>query len=47
VIAEGVETQKQYDLLKEWGCDAGQGYLIGRSMKEAQATQWLKGKLGV
>ncbi|MBA3814188.1 MAG: EAL domain-containing protein [Alphaproteobacteria bacterium] len=47
VIAEGVETHKQYGLLKEWGCDAGQGYLIGRSMKETQATQWLKGKLGV
>lgn len=45
VIAEGVETQKQYDLLKEWGCDGGQGYLIGRSMKGIEATQWLKGKL--
>jgi EAL domain-containing protein (putative c-di-GMP-specific phosphodiesterase class I)/GGDEF domain-containing protein len=47
VVAEGLETRKQYDLLKQWGCDAGQGYLIGRSMKEPEATQWLKGKLGV
>lgn len=45
VIAEGVETHKQYDLLKQWGCDGGQGYLIGRSMKGAEATQWLKKKL--
>lgn len=45
VIAEGIETQKQYDLLKEWGCDAGQGYLIGRSMKGIDATLWLKEKL--
>lgn len=45
VVAEGVETHKQYELLKEWGCDAGQGYLIGRSMKGPDATQWLQKKL--
>lgn len=45
VIAEGIETRKQYDLLKQWGCDGGQGYLIGRSMKGIDATQWLKEKL--
>lgn len=45
VIAEGVETHKQYDLLRQWGCDGGQGYLIGRSMKAIEATQWLKDKL--
>jgi EAL domain-containing protein (putative c-di-GMP-specific phosphodiesterase class I) len=45
VIAEGIETRKQYDLLKQWGCDGGQGYLIGQSMKGIDATQWLKEKL--
>jgi diguanylate cyclase len=45
VIAEGIETRKQYDLLKKWGCDGGQGYLIGQSMKGIDATQWLKEKL--
>jgi EAL domain-containing protein (putative c-di-GMP-specific phosphodiesterase class I) len=30
VIAEGIETEKQYNLLKEWGCDYGQGYLFSR-----------------
>ena len=30
VVAEGVETQKQYDLLKELGCDRSQGYLMNR-----------------
>ncbi|HUX79366.1 MAG TPA: bifunctional diguanylate cyclase/phosphodiesterase [Alphaproteobacteria bacterium] len=42
VIAEGVETHNQYDILKKWKCDAGQGYLIGRSMKADEATKWLK-----
>lgn len=46
VVAEGVETHKQYELLKEWGCDAGQGYLFGKSLTSINATQWLRKKLG-
>jgi EAL domain-containing protein (putative c-di-GMP-specific phosphodiesterase class I)/GGDEF domain-containing protein len=42
VIAEGLETRNQHDLLKEWGCDIGQGYLFGKSMKSKDATDWLK-----
>lgn len=45
VIAEGVETYHEYNLLTEWGCDAVQGYLIGKAMKEKEATSWLKEKL--
>ncbi|SFF26845.1 diguanylate cyclase (GGDEF) domain-containing protein [Paenibacillus algorifonticola] len=30
VIAEGVEYVKQYELLRGWGCDYMQGYLLGQ-----------------
>ena len=30
VIAEGIETKAQLDLLRAMGCDEGQGYLLGR-----------------
>jgi EAL domain-containing protein (putative c-di-GMP-specific phosphodiesterase class I) len=30
VVAEGIETQPQYDYLKELGCAMGQGYLMHR-----------------
>ena len=29
VIAEGIETQAQYDFVKDLGCDYIQGYLVG------------------
>lgn len=34
VIAEGVETEEQFETLKEMGVDAVQGYYIGVPMKE-------------
>ncbi|WP_424768684.1 putative bifunctional diguanylate cyclase/phosphodiesterase [Paenibacillus sp. sgz302251] len=32
VIAEGVEYEKQYELLREWGCNYVQGFLLGKPM---------------
>ena len=32
VIAEGIETQDQYDILKQIGCDYGQGYLFSKPL---------------
>ena len=28
VVAEGIENREAYDMLAEWGCDEGQGFLI-------------------
>ena len=33
VVAEGVETQSQYDLLKTIGCDQVQGFLLSRPVR--------------
>lgn len=35
VVAEGVEQQTEADLLKQFGCDQGQGYLFARPLPEA------------
>jgi EAL domain-containing protein (putative c-di-GMP-specific phosphodiesterase class I) len=41
VIAEGVETQAQHDYLHRQGCDAYQGYLLGRPMPLADFNRRL------
>ena len=30
VVAEGIESERAWFLLREWGCDEAQGYLIGK-----------------
>ena len=41
VIAEGVETQQQLDVLKSLACDEIQGYLVSRPLSAAQAVKLL------
>jgi diguanylate cyclase (GGDEF)-like protein len=38
VVAEGVETDAQRVLAEAFGCDLGQGYLLGRPVNAEQAT---------
>ena len=41
VVAEGVETQAQCDLLRAAGCDYAQGYLFARPMPREDFIAWL------
>ncbi len=44
VLAEGVETQQQLQLLRNIGCDAVQGYFISKPICEEEFTKYLKRK---
>lgn len=44
-LVEGVETEAELQRLRAMGCDAVQGYLIGRPMAEADALVWLKSQV--
>lgn len=41
VLAEGIETQSQADLMRALKCDRGQGYLFGRPMSAARMSEYL------
>lgn len=42
IIAEGIETETQWHLLKEWGCHHGQGYLMSRPLPEKKLAALLE-----
>jgi diguanylate cyclase (GGDEF)-like protein/PAS domain S-box-containing protein len=42
VVAEGIETAPQLDLLKQMGCDYGQGYYFAQPCPPLQAIDWLR-----
>lgn len=41
VVAEGVEYPHSLNLLKRWGCDTAQGYLISRPLDAVAFEAWL------
>ena len=41
VVAEGIETEAQLEVLRRLGCPRGQGYYLARPMDAAQATALL------
>ena len=44
-VAEGVETEEQFDYMKQIGCDIIQGYLLGRPVPADDIEQMLIGLL--
>lgn len=44
VVAEGIETQEQADLLSAAGCKLGQGYLLSPPVSVENATKMLSGQ---
>jgi EAL domain-containing protein (putative c-di-GMP-specific phosphodiesterase class I)/FixJ family two-component response regulator len=42
VIAEGVETEEQFNMLKERGCDGVQGYFFSRALPPNDLLTWLE-----
>ena len=47
VVAEGVETQRQWEAVRALGCDVAQGYLVGRPMPAEDVPRALDGEPAV
>jgi diguanylate cyclase (GGDEF)-like protein len=41
VVAEGIETGQQYELLKSYDCDYGQGYYIAKPLSSEDAARFM------
>jgi diguanylate cyclase (GGDEF)-like protein len=42
VVAEGIETERQLQMLRSMGCDDGQGYLFGRPGSPQRLTEFCR-----
>jgi EAL domain-containing protein (putative c-di-GMP-specific phosphodiesterase class I) len=41
-VAEGVEDQNTFDLLRVMGCDVAQGYLFSHALPETDFIEWYR-----
>jgi EAL domain-containing protein (putative c-di-GMP-specific phosphodiesterase class I) len=46
-VAEGIETEQDWDLLRELGCDLAQGYLIAKPLESTEFLMWARDRTGV
>ncbi len=46
IVAEGIESEAQSELLLELGCPVGQGFHLGRPLSAQAARAWLQSDLG-
>jgi diguanylate cyclase (GGDEF)-like protein len=44
VVAEGVETEAEWDRLTELGCDYAQGYYVSPAVSAGELMQWLRSR---
>lgn len=44
VLAEGVENERQLQILRELGCDEGQGYLFAKPLPLPEVLQWAQSR---
>ncbi|WP_439133167.1 EAL domain-containing protein, partial [Pseudomaricurvus sp.] len=42
VVAEGIETEEQRQMLLQKGCELGQGYLFAKPMGFDELLKWLR-----
>ena len=42
VCASGVETQRQYELVRKLRCDQAQGYFIAKPMELSALSEWVQ-----
>ncbi len=42
VVAEGIESARHIDMLRDLGCDIGQGYHISRPMSDDKIKKWIE-----
>ncbi|MFQ3236643.1 MAG: EAL domain-containing protein (putative c-di-GMP-specific phosphodiesterase class I)/ActR [Paraglaciecola sp.] len=42
VVAEGIESKNEWNILKQLGCDEGQGYWMGKPMPPEEIESWMK-----
>ena len=40
-VAEGIETEAQAAVVRELGCDKGQGYLFSKPLPAGEVARWL------
>ncbi|HWJ95712.1 MAG TPA: EAL domain-containing protein, partial [Telluria sp.] len=41
IVAEGIETERSFELLAGWRCDEAQGYYFARPLPADGLTHWL------
>jgi EAL domain-containing protein (putative c-di-GMP-specific phosphodiesterase class I) len=41
-VAEGIETMAQADVVRQLGCDKGQGYLYGKPLEAPELVAWAR-----